>query len=394
MRDDTIALRTGDFLMPAGEARPSTAQKIPALDGFRALSILIVMASHSGLQDRIPGVFGVTVFFFISGFLITTLLIDEHRRSGTIAVGAFYMRRFLRLFPPLFVFVALSGAVWVAIGERLHPLGVVGALAYMTNYLVIFVPDIMQGIGGQLWSLAVEEHFYIFFPWLMLFVLPRRSMLVPTLVGLCIASLAVRIGVALAAPEEATQYNGIATEARMDAILYGALAAILRDAPKARGLMDRLTRPSVVGIALIILLATFLIRDPFFRSTLRYTIQSLALMPPILALTSTSRFPVVRKLLDSRPLVMIGLLSYSLYLWHLAGLDLGNFAARHLSLPGILGWVLGWIITFGAAALSYRLVERPFFSLRRRFGSHLHTQQTAAPALVSPTLKLQDGRVA
>ncbi|YBV94372.1 acyltransferase (plasmid) [Phyllobacteriaceae bacterium JZ32] len=373
--------------MLTGEPSPSTAQKIPSLDGFRALSILVVMASHSGLQDRIPGVFGVTVFFFISGFLITTLLTDEYKRSGTIAVGAFYMRRFLRLFPPLFVFVALTGAVWVAMGERLHPLGVLGALAYMTNYLVIYVPHIMQGIGGQLWSLAVEEHFYLFFPWLVLFLLPRRRMLVPALVGLCIASLAVRIGVALAAPEAATQYNGIATEARMDAILYGALAAILRDAPQARSLLERLTRPYVVVVALAILLTTFLIRDPFFRSTVRYTIQSLTLVPPILALTSTNRFPVVRRLLDSWPFVTIGVLSYSLYLWHLAGLELGNSVAMHLALPAISGWVLGWVITFGAAALSYRFVERPFFSLRRRFGSRLHEQQATAPALATPNLE-------
>lgn len=373
--------------MPTGEPSSSSAQKIPSLDGFRALSILLVMASHSGLQDRIPGVFGVTVFFFISGFLITTLLADEYKRSGTIAVGAFYMRRFLRLFPPLFVFVALTGAIWVAMGERLHPLGVLGALAYMTNYLVIFVPHLMQGIGGQLWSLAVEEHFYLFFPWLMLFLLPRRKMLVPVLVGLCITSLAVRIGVALAAPDAATQYNGIATEARMDAILFGALAALLRDTPQARGLLERLTRPSITGIALAILLTTFVIRDPFFRSTARYTIQSLALIPPILALTSTSRFPAIRRLLDSWPLVMIGLLSYSLYLWHLAGLELGNFVAMHLALPTIAGWVLGWVITFGAAALSYRFVERPFFSLRRRFGSRLHTQQATEPVLTTPTLE-------
>lgn len=253
----------------------------------------------------------------------------------------------------------------------------------MTNYLVIFVPQIMQGIGGQLWSLAVEEHFYLFFPRLMLFLLPRRSMLAPALAGLCIASLAVRIGVTLAAPEAATQYNGIATECRMDAILYGALAAILRDAPQARDLVQRLTRPSVVGVALAVLLATFLIRDPFFRSTVRYTIQSLALMPPILALTSTGRFPAVRNLLDSRPFVTIGVLSYSLYLWHLAGLELGNAAAGRLAMPAISGWVLGWFISFGMAVLSYRFVERPFFALRRRFGSRLHEQQATAPTALA-----------
>lgn len=245
----------------------------------------------------------------------------------------------------------------------------------------------MQGIGGQLWSLAVEEHFYLFFPWLMLFLLPRRRMLVPTLVGLCIISLAVRIGVALAAPDAATQYNGIATECRMDAILYGALAAILRGAPQARGLLKRLTCPYVMGIVLAILLATFVIRDPFFRSTVRYTIQSPALVPPILALTGTSRFPAVRKLLDSQPLVTIGVLSYSLYLWHLAGLELGNFVAVHLTLSTISGWGIGWVITFAMAALSYRFVERPFFSLRRRFGSGLHEQLATTPPLATPTLE-------
>lgn len=364
--------------LPNGRSTQSHA--IPALDGLRALSILIVMISHSGLQDRVPGVFGVTVFFFISGFLITTLLVGEYQRSGRIAVGAFYMRRFLRLFPPLCVFVAVSCLVWVATGGRLHPLGVLGALGYMTNYLAIFDPHVLQGIGGQLWSLAVEEHFYLVYPWLMLLLLPRRSMLVPALVGLCAASLAVRIGVASAAPDAATQYNGMATECRIDAILFGALAAVLRGAPQGRSVVERLTRPWVVGLALAILLATFLVRDPVFRSTWRYTIQSLALAPPILALTTTGRFAPIRALLDSRPLVTIGILSYSLYLWHLAGLALGDHLAARFAWPSAAALALGWAATFAAATLSYSLVERPFFALRRRFGSKIRvTQGTADP---------------
>lgn len=363
--------------------RPSP-HKIPALDGLRALSILVVMLSHSGLQDRIPGVFGVTVFFFISGFLITTLLADEYRAHTDIAVGMFYMRRLLRLFPPLFVMVAVTGAIWVAAGERLHPWGVLGALAYMTNYLVIFVPQIMDGIGGQLWSLAVEEHFYLFFPWLMLFVLARPRIVIPTFLALCVMSLMVRVIVALTWPEAATLYNGVATECRIDAILFGAIAAILRDGPQASRLLDRVSRPSVVVTALVILLATFLVRDTFFRSTFRYTIQSIALIPPILAVTSTNRYSWIRKLLDSRPLVEIGILSYSLYLWHLAGLELGVAAATHFGLPAVSGRVFGWMITFLVAVLSYKFVERPFFALRRRYGSRLHEEQ-AIKAQVAAT---------
>ncbi|GLS44526.1 acyltransferase family protein [Methylobacterium brachythecii] len=362
----------------AEDSRLAPGHPIPALDGLRALSILLVMVSHTGLQDRVPGVFGVTVFFFISGFLVTTLMIGEHRRSGTIAVRAFYMRRLLRLYPPLIVSVVIVGAVWVAAGGRLDLLGVAGALAYLTNYLVILAPQALDGIGGQLWSLAVEQHFYLLFPWLMLALLPHPARLARVLACLCAASLAIRIGVALAAPEAATQYNGVATECRIDAILFGALAALLVADQAGQRWVTFLTQPTVVAAALAVLLATFLIRDEFFRSTLRYTIQSLALVSPILALTSTGRFPAVRAVLDSRPLVAIGILSYSLYLWHLAALSLGEAVAIRLAWPQLAGAALGWALAFAAAWISYRAVERPVLGLRRRFGSRVAPTEGAA----------------
>ncbi|MDR7037936.1 peptidoglycan/LPS O-acetylase OafA/YrhL [Methylobacterium sp. BE186] len=352
-----------------------TGLRIPGLDGFRAVSILLVMASHSGLQNVIPGVFGVTIFFFVSGFLITSLLLEERSRTGGIATGAFYMRRFLRLYPPLVVFIAITGAVWVAGGHALHPLGVIGALAYLANYLSIFHKELMQGLGGQLWSLAVEEHFYLVYPLLLPLLLRRRAVAIPGLLALCALSLVVRVLVCLRHPEIATAYTGMATECRIDAILFGAVTALAWRSPSGARFVAAATRPAIVAAGAGAILASFLIRDELFRNTLRYTIQEIALVPLVLAGTVAPGWSRLKALLDGPVALRIGRLSYALYLWHLAGL-----AAGEALLPGA-GWrfaaamAVGWMLSFAFAELSYRLVERPFFALRRRFGSHVSAQE-------------------
>lgn len=380
MYGSDVAMREPAPSGPIPAVGLAAGHPIPCLDGLRALGILVVMVSHSHLQNLVPGVFGVTLFFFISGFLITTLLMTEHARTGTIAVGAFYMRRLVRLYPPLIVYVVLSGLVWVAAGGRLDPLGVTAALAYLANYVAIFAPERMHGIGGQLWSLAVEEHFYLVFPGLLLVLLPRRSMLLPVLAGLCVLALGLRAFVALRHPGIAPDYTGMATECRIDAILFGALAALFRRAHPDDRWMRAVTHPVPVGASLAVLLATLLYRDGLFRETWRYTVQGIAFAAPVLALTSTERYPRVRALLDGRVLVAVGVLSYSLYLWHLTGLDLGDHAARTLGASVPVGVALGWIASVALAAASYAWVEKPFFALRRRFGSRVHgSSPTAHP---------------
>lgn len=119
--DRNVSAAYGDRVKAGAERHLAPDYPTPALSGLRALSILAVIVSHTGLQNRVPGVFGVTVLFFISGFLVTTLVIGEHRRSGTIAVGAFYMRRLLRLYPPLIVSVAVTSAAWVSYRDIKRP---------------------------------------------------------------------------------------------------------------------------------------------------------------------------------------------------------------------------------------------------------------------------------
>lgn len=352
---------------------PAIPAVLPGLDGLRAISILLVMASHSGLAHIVPGVFGVTLFFFISGFLITTLMLAEHRREGHLAIGAFYMRRMIRLYPPLMVSILTTVVVMAAFGFFIHPLGVLGALAYLANYLAIFRPDLVEGLGGQLWSLAVEEHFYFVYPLLMAVLLKRPRWLLPVLLAICAGSLAIRIYVVIHHTDIATDYTGKATETRIDSILYGAIAAVLWWSARGRRLMEVLLRPAVLMTALLLLLMTMAWRNPVFRETFRYSLQGLALIPLVVAATAAGRLPRITALLDWGPVAWIGRLSYSLYLWHALGLWLPEQVLPAQG-PGYLAAVvLGWLLSFALAMASYRFVEQPFFALRKRFGSNIAT---------------------
>lgn len=365
--------------MDRGHQSKLSAGTIPGLDGLRAISILLVMLSHSGLQALVPGVFGVTVFFFISGFLITTLLLREQERHGRIALGQFYIRRLLRLYPPLIVFVAVSAIAWTLAGHSVDWRGVVAALAYLANYASIFAPETMAGLGGQLWSLAVEEHFYAFYPLLMIALFPRRLLVLPVLLSLCAVALGIRTYVALAYPDIATAYNGMATETRIDAILFGAATAILCNR-KGEAFIERWSHPVWVGLGLAAIIVSLLIRDVFFRETLRYTVQEIALVPLVLGATVSSRYGFGQKILNSWPMVQTGKLSYSLYLWHLAGFALGEALIPGAGWSFVLAMLLGWAVTFLLAACSYRFVEMPFFAMRRHFGSNVRGE---APAIVT-----------
>lgn len=351
-------------------------QIIPGLDGLRAISILLVMASHSALAQVIPGVFGVTVFFFVSGFLITSLLLEEHKRAGGIAIKAFYVRRFLRLYPPLVASIFATALVYWAFGTPVNGWGVAGALAYLANYLAIFRPDLMHNLGGQLWSLAVEEHFYFFYPLLLAWLLPDRARLMKAIVLLCLFALGVRVFVVQFFPDIALDYTGKATEARIDSILYGAVAAILWWSEAARAWLVR-NRNWLIPLGIALLLASFVWRNPVVRETIRYSLQGLGLIPLVLAVTVSGWMPRTTALLETAPMKWIGRHSYSLYLWHLLAFEL----AEHFLKPfgPVPTYAVGWVLALALAALSYRWVETPFFALRKRFGSNV-AQVAAARA--------------
>jgi len=389
-------MRTGFRRLPiarrAGLARSEpwllsgSSTYTPALDGLRAVSILFVVLSHAGLAGIMPANFGVTIFFFISGFLISRLLLAEHARRGHISLGRFYMRRFLRLMPALILYVAVAGVIFSLLGYTLLPAQYASALFYWANYYGIFLDDVAGGFAvwphadvqspfAILWSLAVEEHFYLVFPALLLLFAKRLRLLLYLVVALCGLALVWRyffLATHCADPASvlcdwAQYHNERASDARFDSIFYGVLAALILNAAPHRYLAF-IARPGTLLAALVLLIAALVVRDPIFRASLRYTLEGVALMAIVPAILYVPLGASARAILSWAPMLYIGRLSYTLYLFHWLGKNLAHDFA-----PVAYSWHWYGIfvpVTVIATLMSYHLVEVPIVGLRRRFGSN------------------------
>lgn len=151
------------------------AGKIPSLDGLRAVAIAIVLWGHAGFPTLIRESTGVTVFFFLSGYLITTLMRAEADKRGRVSLKNFYLRRVLRIFPSLYLVLAGAFALSVLglIPNGMTPGGVASSATFLSNYFIIFEGrDGLPGGMNALWSLAVEKHYYLLFP--LLYVAMRK----------------------------------------------------------------------------------------------------------------------------------------------------------------------------------------------------------------------------
>lgn len=370
--------------MTLASNRPQYATgPIPSLDGIRAVAVLLVFFAHDGLDNLVPGGLGVTIFFVLSGYLITTLMRIEHARSGAISYRDFYLRRLLRLMPPLFIVVAAAGLLSAAsmIDGAFTPGGLLAALFYFGNYHVISheFHGMPAGIGA-VWSLAIEEHYYLFYPPLaaLLLRVGRVGLSVTVLSMLCAAVLAWRYWLVFHGGSEA--HLAMSTDTRVDAILVGCLMALL-----CNPWLDRVPAPKVLhdwaiaAVCVAVLLGTVLYRDEVFRLTARYTLQSLAIAPLIyLAVARADRLPF--RWLNARALVYVGAISYTIYLSHhviLLGL------AKHWPQAGWIWLTLvGAVLTLAVAEPMRRWVELPCARLRKR----LHRKALArgiAPGFLS-----------
>jgi len=350
--------------------------EISGVDGFRAISIGLVLAAHYGFERVIPGGLGVTLFFFISGFLITTLLLREKYVKNSIDIKKFYIRRLLRLQPELLIFIILK--VFFIYPQKPPVEDTMAALFYYTNYHQILwpPPDPVNGFRFvQLWSLAVEEHYYITYPILFATVYKFKKNIGTTLSIICIVSLALRhlywnMGFS---PDYAYQ----ATETRIDSIAYGCLAAFLlwHGGARLQVAIGGARSWALLAVGLGLLVASLLLRDPWFRETIRFSMQGIGLIAVFVSLQSGMAGVVLNPWLDIAPMRWIGRLSYAAYLWHLEPEHLlarfVDFAALRTSLSGtLLAAAILLTATFAAAFLSHLLIYRSFLGLRRRYGSH------------------------
>lgn len=350
---------------------------IPGLDGLRAIAVLIVLVAHFGLSHIVPGGFGVTVFFFISGFLITRLLIAESEKKGGVGLKDFYVRRAIRLFPALIGMTFVTTAIHIGLGLG-SPVGTEFAAAnlYFTNYYQIAAQS--AGIAPYmswtpLWSLAVEEHFYLLFPALLVLTGLNWRRLTTVLLALIVIVPIWRLTVSLTWPETAELYTYMATDARIDSIAYGCLFSLglhqLRDPARLRVLIGWMP----AGLAMLALLATFLIRDDMFRQVLRFSVQGLAIGVLLLNLYFGRVFQWAFPVLELSPLRWIGRVSYGLYLWHFPVLDL----VRRLELSGGVTVIVALTASFAITAISFYFWEQKFVTLRKRFGAHIVTPKAS-----------------
>lgn len=344
---------------------------IPSIDGLRAVSIAIVFIAHAGYGYVILGGFGVTVFFFLSGYLITTLLAREWGRYGSISLEAFYLRRVLRLGPPILMTICVSSLlVFLGVVDgRPDFMTTMSQIFFFYNYFSLTDAGVETATGlNVLWSLAVEEHFYLVWPALFILLAAGRFG-VRHQVALLVAILIWRgVRYAWFGSDEWTIY--ISTDTRFDSLLYGCVLALLT----WRGYAARIFRPGVVArvgwvaVGLVVSLACLLIRDPAFRSILRYSLQGLALTPIFHYAVTNPADPWFRPL-NWPALRRIGQWSYTIYLIHyviISALIYNGVAAS--GDPLLIAAAAALSITFAAA--SYRWLEKPLHPLRRRLTGH------------------------
>ena len=348
------------------EGAPQKQIYIPGLDGIRAIAFLLVYFAHSGLGIFIPGGLGVTIFFFLSGYLITTLLRMESSRTGTISIGQFYLRRTFRIFPPMYVTLVvwmLFTAMGIFVG-RVEWQPTLLASLYMTNYTDLFTLHRIQGGLNILWSLSVEEHFYLVFPWLYLLFMKRkwsathRAMLVG---GLCVAALVWRYFLT-------THFQAISnyehTDTRFDSILFGCLFAMVLN-PFLDEMPEWINKQASVlaftGLGL--LLFCLLLRSAFFRDTWRYTLQGIGLGGIFAYILNTPKGWVVR-CLEHPFLRLLGRRSYAMYLIHYCVLQ---SIEKKLGLGMITVLILGAAPVYGYAWAMWHFVEEPMQKIKKRF---------------------------
>lgn len=368
---------------------------MPGLDGLRAIAVLAVIAFHLGFDWAPGGMLGVGVFFTLSGYLITDILLAQLNARGSIKLGAFWLARARRLLPALFVMLAIVVA-WVTVFGPAQPdqfrEGVISAIFYVNNWQQIFA-DVSyfarfeaEGPLDHLWSLSVEEQFYILWPFLLLIgvklvherplasgVRPRLALL--TIAGALASSILMAV---LYEPSFDPSRLYFGTDTRAGGLLFGAALAMVwpsrklsrRIAPQARNTLDALGVAGLLIIAFMIWrngeLSPFLYRGGF-------VLLSLATVMVLMPLTH----PACRlgKWLGVLPLRWVGVRSYGIYLWQTPIIVLTTpQGVQHED--DLVRSLMQVAAIFAVSALSWRFIEEPirhgaigrFFARRRAVG--------------------------
>lgn len=356
---------------------------MPGLDGLRALSVLAVIAYHLNLKWAQGGLLGVGIFFVISGYLITDQIInywEQHRRLNLLD---FWIRRACRLLPAM-IGMLLFVALWLLVVDpsRLHTLqgDFMSSLFYVNNWWLIFHKvSYFESFGppspiGHLWSLAIEEQFYILWPLLLLIGLkfaPRRGKLIGLILVSAAASALAMAFIYVPGTDPSRVYYG--TDTRVFALLIGAALAVLWPSQKLHDTVsgtERLALDLFGGLGLFVLILLIYQTNEFADSLYRGGFVLLSFITAVVIAVLAHPASRLGWIMGCKPLRWIGVRSYSLYIWH--------FPVIILTSPNgitdgssVLRIMFQLVASFLLAALSYKYVEEPI-----RRGSFKAMRQT------------------
>lgn len=353
--------------------------RLPGLDGLRALSIVLVILYHCAHTEGFPdialfkaiartGVIGVQVFFVISGFLITWLLLGEEEKTGHISLKSFYFRRALRILPPAFMFLA---AVTVVANLRALPVTNRELLASVLFFRNLSPVD--SKYTRHYWSLSIEEQFYLVWP-LLLIWLPRRARLWVTAGLIGIEPVWRQVNTWLFGAANVTWAR---TDLRYSGLLVGALLALALKEPRLKAKLDRLLAfgPGlfvVAGAALAALMLTPLGEQPrAFRVDPELLHALLTVV--MLAVLVEGRGGVFSSLFELAPIRWVGRISYSLYLWQ-------QLFCIESTGPWFERFPLNVLASFALASASYYFIEQPVLRWRDRQGRKPALPPSRAPS--------------
>lgn len=344
----------------------------PALDGVRGIAILLVIASHFDHRYSSGGPVGVTVFFVLSGFLITALLLEERDRTGCVSLGGFYLRRARRLFPALGLLVLVVGTLQTALGVPVSAL--VPVVFYVGNWAAIAGEP--MGFFKHTWSLSVEEQFYLVWPLVLLAALRlwgRRGVLAAAILG-AVASVLLRF--AIWDGGAGAVHARFGSDANAAGLLIGcALAAWMHGRP-----VTGRNRPALAG--LVVTIPALVAASP---SLVNYT-----LVAPLVAMAAT---PVAVWLLVrgggvgwfGNPLLrFIGRRSYGYYLWHA---PLLTFAVVTMGGHSAASVAVATLFTATVAEVSWRFVERPLLGHSQGQETVPEVIETVPPDVIETVLR-------
>jgi peptidoglycan/LPS O-acetylase OafA/YrhL len=342
---------------------------VPELNGLRGYAIIFVMVFHTG-RILLGGYIGVDIFFVLSGFLITSLLVQEYDSYGRVQFRNFYLRRVLRLAPALCMLLLIYSVLSFIFldGDKLESnlIDSLIALFYSTNWARAFAihpPDFL----GHTWSLSIEEQFYIIWPMLLIillrFVKSRRHIIL-IVASLAIAALVLRIYMTYTGYPFARIING--TDTKADALLTGCLLGLVLSfnllSVKVQQLFAKYLRyiTPACAIVLIYLGTAMRINNPltYYLGFLGVELCTAVIILDIFI----SERGIIKYLLSGKIIVWIGSISYGLYLWHFPVFK----TMQALHAPTLSVMTIGMASSFLLAAISYYCLEKPFLSMKKR----------------------------